>query len=307
MGLLEENYRKSLVPLARLNLLPMRLVVLPSPDTAQGILDDNIEARDTPRLHWGAFKLVLDGSIQGYTAYLSTPYHRRPPEESERGYLSMEEKQFGETVMRYHTAGKQMAVHVCGDAAFDVFLNAFAAAQKAHPAADPRAIAMHALIARPDQLDRAKGLGVTPSFTSTHVYYWGDRHRDIFLGPDRAEAVAPAQTALTKGIRFALNMDTPVVPMNPWMLAWIAVNRQTAAGHDLGPGERIDALTALRAMTIDAAWQSFLENDRGSIERGKYADMIVLSGDPLRDPDNLRHIKVVRTIVGGITVFERRE
>jgi hypothetical protein len=305
MGLLEENYRRTLVPLARLNLIPLRLVVLPSPVVASGILEGRIYATDTPRLHWGAFKIVLDGSIQGFTAFLSEPYFR-PPSEGYRGYLSFGEKEFRDTVMRYQAAGRQMAVHVCGDAAMDVFIDAFAAAQRAHPVADPRAIAMHALTIRPDQLDRAKELGITPSFSSAHVYYWGDRHTRTFLGPERAAMLTPERTALEKGVRFTNNMDTPVVPMNPWLLASITVARKTSEGHDLGPNERIDALTALRSITIDAAWQAFLEKDRGSIERGKYADLLILSDDPLRNPDNLRNIVVDRTIVGGVTVFERR-
>lgn len=305
MGLLEENYRRSLVPLARWNLLPMRLVVFPSPEVADAILDGRVEASDTPRLHWGAFKMVLDGSIQGYTAFLASPYFRRPPEESERGYLSMDEAAFRARVVRYHASGRQMAVHVCGDAAMDAFLDAFEAAQEAHPANDPRAIAMHSLVARPDQLARAKRLGVTPSFTSTHVYYWGDRHRETFLGPERASAVAPAGTAAGLGLRFAINMDTPVVPMDPWLLAWIATTRRTSAGHDLGLPERIDVRTALRALTIDAAWQSFVDADRGSLETGKAADLIVLSDDPRKGGDVLRSIRVLRTVVGGVTVFER--
>lgn len=305
MGLLEENYRRSLVPMASWNLLPMRLVVFPSPEVSDAILDGRVDATDTPRLHWGAFKMVLDGSIQGYTAFLSAPYFRRPEDQAERGYLSMDEAEFRARVMRYQAAGRQMAVHVCGDAAMDVFLDAFEAAQKAHPSADPRAIAMHSLVARPEQLERAARLGVTPSFTSTHVYYWGDRHRETFLGPERAAAVAPAGTAQKMGLRFAINMDTPVVPMNPWLLAWIVANRKTAAGLDLGPEERIDARRALRALTIDAAWQSFVDVDRGSIEPGKYADLIVLSDDPLRDPDSLREIRVLQTVVGGVTVYSR--
>ncbi len=304
VGLLTDKYRKSIVPLARRNLLPVRLVVWPAEDVAQDILDAKIEAGNTPRLYWGAFKLVLDGSIQAFTACLSKPYYR-PSVEGFRGYLALDEKHFREAVMRYHAAGRQIAVHTNGDAAMDVFIDAFAAAQKAHRAADPRAIFVHAQTMRADQLDRAGKLGMTPSFFPAHVYYWGDRHREIFLGPERAARISPARTALKKGVRFTIHLDTPVVPMDPWLLAWSAVNRLTAGGKSLGPEERIDTLTALRAITIDAAWQNFLEKDLGSIEPGKYADMIILSDDPLRDPARLRGIKVLMTMVGGVKVFER--
>lgn len=302
MGLLADTYRKSLVPLAKFNLLPMRLVVLPAPEVSRAILDGKVEATDTPRLHWGAFKIVLDGSIQGYTGALSRPYFKAPSE-GFKGQLAWNEQEFRDTVMRYHKAGRQMAVHVCGDAALDVFIDAFAAAQKAHPQADARAIAMHALVVRPDQLDRVKELGITPSFLATHIYYWGDRHLATFLGPWISAALTPEQSAQKKGIRFTNHMDTPVVPMNPFMLAWIAVTRKTSSGVELGPQERIDVLTALRSITIDAAWQAFLDKDRGSLESGKYADMIVLSANPLSNPDALRDIRVERTIVGGVTAF----
>ena len=304
MGLLQEPYRQRLVPLARFNLLPLRLVVWPDPVVANAILDGSVDASDSDRLHWGAFKIVLDGSIQGYTGALSRPYHQAPSP-GYKGELAWNEQALRDTVMRYHKANRQMAVHVCGDAAMDAFINAYAAAQKAHPRPDARAIALHALVIRPDQLDRAKELGITPSFLATHVYYWGDRHTKTFLGPWLAPLITPEQTALKKGLRFTNHMDTPVVPMDPFLLAWITVTRQTASGAELGPGERIDALTALRSMTIDAAWQAFLEKDRGSLEAGKFADMIVLSGDPLASADALRAIKVEKTIVGGVTVYER--
>lgn len=304
MGLLQEPYRKRLVPLAKYNLLPLRLVVWPAPTVARAILDGEVEANDTDRLHWGAFKIVLDGSIQGYTGALSRPYHQSPTP-GYKGELALSEQEFRDTVMRYHKANRQMAVHVCGDAAMDAFISAYAAAQKAHPRSDARAIALHSLVIRPDQLDRAKELGITPSFLATHVYYWGDRHAKTFLGPWLAPLITPEQTALKKGLRFTNHMDTPVVPMDPFLLAWITVTRQTASGAALGPSERIDALTALRSMTIDAAWQAFLEKDRGSLEVGKFADMIVLSGDPLASVDALRATKVEKTIVGGVTVYER--
>ena len=127
-------------------------------------------------------------------------------------------------------------------------------------------------------------LGVTPSFFVGHVYYWGDRHRDIFLGPERASRISPLRSALDRKLRFTLHDDTPVTPANPLMLVWDAVNRLTLAGQVLGAGQRIGALDALRAVTSDAAWQNFEDKRKGSIEPGKLADFVVLDRNPLAVP-----------------------
>ena len=149
-------------------------------------------------------------------------------------------------------------------------------------------------------------LGVTPSFFVAHVYYWGDRHRQIFLGPDRAARISPLASARSKALRFSLHNDTPVTPVDPLHLVWCAVNRRTKAGEMLGPEQRIGIMEALRAITSDAAWQNFEENQRGSIEPGKLADLVVLDRNPLRvPPEQLGEIRVVATIIGGEEVYRR--
>ena len=119
---------------------------------------------------------------------------------------------------------------------------------------------------------------MTPSFFNGHVYYWGDRHRDIFLGPQRAARISPLKSAMDRGIRFTLHNDTPVTPVNPLLLVQTAVTRMTRGGSVLGPDQRIPLMQALRAVTIDAAWQNFEEQERGSIEPGKFAELIILNG-----------------------------
>ncbi len=146
--------------------------------------------------------------------------------------------------------------------------------------ADPRMILIHAQMAREDQIARMKALGVTPSFFSAHTWYWGDRHRDIFLGPERAAVISPARWAQDYGLRFSSHLDTPVTPMLPLQAVWSQVERITSGGDVLGPEQRIGVMEALRAVTIDAAWQVFQEGNRGSLEPGKYADLVVLSGNP---------------------------
>ena len=157
---------------------------------------------------------------------------------------------------------------------------------------------------REDQLDEIQRLGITPSFFIGHVYYWGDRHRDIFLGEERARRISPLASAVKRGIRFTLHDDTPVTPVNPLMLVWGAVNRLTRQGKLLGPEQRIDVTQALRAVTIDAAYQNFEEERKGSIEAGKLADFVILEENPLTAaPVHTKDIRIVATVVGGKQVY----
>lgn len=287
--------------------LPIRMIVWPGAKFSQKLQAGQVKPPeiDSAWLKIGATKMFADGSIQGYTGYLTEPYYVIPASlpSDYRGHPAMPRDELVKRVIAEHTAGKQIAIHGNGDAAIDDILYAYEQAQKAQPRADARHIVVHAQTARDDQLDKMKELGVTPSFFSLHVYYWGDRHRDIFLGPERAVRISPAQSALQRGLRFTIHTDTPVVPMDPFRLMWAAVNRVTADGKVLDH-QGISPMQALRALTADAAWQAFEEEGRGSIEAGKLADLIVLSADLLSiDPMQIKDIKVLETIVGGKTVF----
>jgi predicted amidohydrolase YtcJ len=220
-----------------------------------------------------------------------------------RGYPRIPRSELIERVTRLHAAGWLVAVHGNGDASIDDILDAFEAAQRAHPRDDPRFVVIHAQMARDDQLDRMKAVGAIPSFFSLHTYYWGDRHRDIFMGPARAARMSPARSALRRGMRFTIHCDTPVVPIEPLRLVWAAVNRRSTSGAPIGPEQRIDPLQALRAVTIDAAWQHFEEEDKGSLEPGKLADLAILSANPLEEPERIDAIRVVETIVGGRSAY----
>ena len=123
-----------------------------------------------------------------------------------------------------HRAGYQIAIHGNGDESIEDILDAFEAAQQAHPVDDPRMILIHSQMAREDQVARMKALGVTPSFFSAHTYYWGDRHRDIFMGPERAAVISPARWAQQYGVRFSSHLDTPVTPMLPLQAVWSQVH-----------------------------------------------------------------------------------
>lgn len=264
-------------------------------------------AFETDMITRGGVKIVADGSIQCYTAYLSKPFHTpHGGDATWCGYPMIPREKLFALVDKYHKAGVQCVVHTNGDASSQDMLDAVEAAQKAHPVADPRFLMVHAQNVREDQLDRFKALGVTPSFFTVHTYYWGDRHKSTFLGPERAEHQNPMRSALERGIVVSAHNDAPVTPANPLHSIWCCVNRQSSSGEVIGEKQRISVTEALRAHTISPAWQNFEEKNKGSLEPGKFADIAVLDTNPLTCPsEKLLNINVKETLVGGKTVFLR--
>jgi predicted amidohydrolase YtcJ len=259
------------------------------------------------RIHLTGVKMLQDGSLQGYTGYLSTPYHKQPEGKTDyRGYASRPREELIGMVGKFHQRGLRVAIHGNGDAAIDDILEAFAAAQKADPRPDARHRIEHCQTPREDQLERMEQLGVSPSFFVAHVYYWGDRHRDIFLGPERAARISPLASALRHHLCVTVHNDTSVTPVNPLMLVWTAVTRVTSSGKVLGKDETIPVMDALRSVTSQAAWQNFEEHDRGSIEPGKLADFVILDRNPLSVPAmEIRSLQVMETIIGGARAYAR--
>jgi predicted amidohydrolase YtcJ len=307
-GGVSKQLAKGLSWFSRLGVIPQRLVVFPfETEFGDALFNGEYKPEDynSEKLVMAAVKLIADGSIQGYTGYLSAPYYTPfHGDANYRGYPSIPREKLFAQVAALHKAGYQIAIHGNGDAAIDDILDAFEAAQRAHPVKDPRMLLIHAQMARQDQLVRMKALGITPSFFTAHTWYWGDRHRDIFLGPERASRISPSKSALDLGLRFTSHLDTPVTPMLPLQAVWSQVFRITTSGQVLGPEQRIDVMQALRAVTIDAAWQVFQEGNRGSLEPGKFADLVVLSESPLAAPLAMRDIKVERTVIGGATIYK---
>jgi len=258
------------------------------------------------RLILGPRKLFADGAFQVQTAHLTRPYFKPiDGDPDRRGLRYTAPEKLAAQVLALHRAGHQIHIHANGDAAGDDALDAIEAALDAHPRDDHRHTLIHGQALRDDQLDRMARLGVTVSFFSAHVYFWGEKHRTEFLGPERAARISPARSALDRGVRITLHNDATVTPTRPLHLMWCAVERITAAGNPLGPDQRISAEEALRAHTVDAAWQVFQEAERGSIEPGKRADFAILSGDPVTTDKPLKDLAVEETVVLGQTAWRR--
>jgi predicted amidohydrolase YtcJ len=305
-GASNSSLLKALSWAARLRLLPFRLVVSPRHDALGAqILSGEFDPDDlnSDRFVVGPMKLFADGSPQGYTAFLTEPYFKQPlGKTGYRGFPATEQSRLIEAVSKYHKAGIQLAIHGNGDAAIDNIIEAVSLSGQVN-ADDARTILLHAQMTRVDQLSDMKHLGITPSFFNTHTYYWGDVHSKNVMGPERAARISPAGSAEKIGLRFSFHSDAPVTPINPPQLIWSGVNRETLEGNVLGEAERVSIMSALRAVTIDAAWQVFQEDNRGSIEVGKFADLVILSGDLLTDAQTIRERQVLETLVAGETVF----
>ncbi len=149
-----------------------------------------------------------------------------------------------------------------------------------------------------------RDLSVVVSFFAPHVWYWGDRHREIFLGPERAARIDPLASALRRGIRFGLHNDSPVTPISPLLSIGTAVSRLTSGGQALGAEQAITVDKALRSMTLDSAYLAFEEDLKGTLTEGKLGDVVVLEADPYEvDAQEIKDIPVAATIVGGEVVY----
>jgi predicted amidohydrolase YtcJ len=270
------------------------------------------------RLKVGPLKLTVDGGILLGTSYMNDPYGPQSRAlygdqgEAYRGFLSTPPEAIRAVMAAGHARGWQMAAHVTGDAGVDVVLDAFEAAQAAHPRRDPRHTLIHAYFPTPAAAARTAALGVQVDTQPAWFYKDTDALLDA-LGPGRLSHFIGLRTWRAAGVRVAINTDhmfgadrdTAMNPFNPFLTMATAVMRKTEAGRVVGLDEAVTREQALRMMTIDAAALSFDERDRGSIEVGKLGDLAILSDDLLTCPaDRLRHIEADITIVGGLVVHQ---
>ena len=256
-----------------------------------------LKARSTDKLRLGAVKLMTDGSIQGWTARVKWPHYvggqpngiwNTPPETIHA---------LCETMQR---EGVQMHIHVNGDEAASVVLDALEAAQRKHPWAEARHVLQHCQMMGPDQFRRTANLGACTNIFSNHIWYFGDQHAALTLGEDRAKRMDAARSALDAGVPVALHSDAPVTPMGPLFTAWCAVNRLTMSGRTLGHAQQITVPEALYAITLGAAYTLKMDHEIGSIETGKRADFAILGADPTAvEPVALKDVPVLGTVLSG--------
>lgn len=266
------------------------------------------------RSYYNHYKLLggktwLDGSPQGKTAWLTKPYYEVPEGESKEycGYGTQEDKDVIDYFKSLIENNIQVNVHCNGDSAADQFIRCYKKAlELTDNKIDLRPVMVHAQTVREDQLDDMKELGIIPTFFLDHIWFWGDYHYESVLGPDRANRISPAKSALKRNMNFTLHQDSPVKMPNQMLAIHNAVNRQTQSGRIFGADQRLTAMEALKAVTINSAYQYFEEDEKGSIEGGKVADFVILDRNPL-DVDSLeiKEIKVLETIKEGNTIYKK--
>jgi predicted amidohydrolase YtcJ len=261
----------------------------------------------TNRLRIGGVKIVMDGSPQGRTAAFTTPYLTDGPAGQQKwnGELSFPQPMLNEMVKKVYDGGAPLFVHCNGDAAIDALLEAHRFASGDDPAKPRGTVGVHSQFIRPDQLRKYAAWKITPSFFTLHCFYFGDTHI-ANRGLDQAAFISPLKSARALGLRPSNHTDFNVSPLSQLFTIHTAVNRVTRSGHVLGANERVTPLEALEAVTIDGARQYGEEAAKGSIEVGKLADLVILSGNPLTvDPATIQDVRVEETIKDGATAWQR--
>ncbi|MEU0542652.1 amidohydrolase family protein [Nocardia sp. NPDC005978] len=257
-------------------------------------------------------KIWVDGSPWVGNIDTSFPYLNTPATAAlglghdHRGHANYTEAQLAEIVGAYYPRGWQIACHVHGDNGVDKILDAYERALRAHPRPDHRLRLEHCGAMTAAQFQRAARMGVTCSLFVDHLYYWGDVLADDLFGADKGGHWVRTKSALDAGMRVSFHNDSPVTREEPLRNMSAAVTRTSRTGRVLAPEERITVEQAIRAQTIDAAWQLFADDITGSLTPGKYADLVILDRDPRHvDPLDLPGIDVHATYLAGQPTYRR--
>lgn len=254
------------------------------------------------RLRFIGIKYITDGSTQGLTAALNEPYSY-PKGSKWTGSLNFKDADIYASMKSYFDQGWQISSHSNGDKAIDQALNSYSKLLAGNPKPAERRLRIeHFTVNNEAQVKKAVQLGVIPSFTIGHVNYWGAAFNDHILGAERAKRIDPAGDIKRAGGKFTLHSDTPVSNVGPLNYISEEVTRlwQLPPQKVLGPTQAVTVDDAIRAITIDAAYQIFADNIVGSLEVGKQADLVVLEKNPRSTPPaDIRNIKVKETWIDG--------
>jgi predicted amidohydrolase YtcJ len=246
-------------------------------------------------LRIGPMKIFTDGSLVARTAAMRDPFCDRHG----HGYFQDDPELLRSRILGAHAAGWRIAAHAIGDRAIDLTLDAFAEMQRAHPRQDARPRIEHAAVTTPEQIARMAELGVTPVPQMRFLHEIGDTMAAA-VGPDRAEELYRHASFLRAGLRVPGSSDRPVAAGAPLLGMQSMVQRRSSTGAVIGPDERVDVATALRAYTLDAAWIAGEERERGSLAHGKLADFVLLTDDVTAvEPDRIGDVGIVATFIGG--------
>jgi predicted amidohydrolase YtcJ len=252
-------------------------------------------------LQIGAVKFVADGSASERTMRMSTPFQGRP---DDYGILTMTAEEIDAGVEDAYRHGFQVGIHANGDVTIAMVLDAYEKHAKIAPRPDPRPRIEHCSLVNPVLLRRIKAIGAIPLPFYTYAHYHGEKWENY--GAEKMEWMFAHRSFLDYAIPVAAASDYTPGPYEPMMALQSMITRKDFEGRVWGPSQRITLDQALKVCTINSAYASFEEKIKGSIEAGKLADFVILEKDPRGvDPDHIKEIAIVRTIVGGRTMFRR--
>jgi predicted amidohydrolase YtcJ len=256
------------------------------------------------RYKLGPLKIMIDGSSSGPTASTLKPYASKP---DFSGILAMTQEQVDDIIIRAHSAGWQVTSHAVGDRAVTMIVDAIEKALKKYPRENHRHRIEHCAMINGELLDRIKKLGIEPIANPIFLYEFGDGYM-VNYGKERAYKMFTAKSFIDKGIIAAGSSDCPVTFSSPILNMHLAVNRETQKGQVINADERVTIEQALRMFTYNGAYASFDENKKGTIEVGKLADLVVLSGSLYNTPiDKIKDLCVDMTFIDGDLVYQRRD
>lgn len=263
------------------------------------------------RVRLTGLKVTTDGSPQGKTAFFKDPYLTEVPGCTDecRGYPMLTDQQLQDLVTICYTNNIQLYVHCNGDASIDMLLETHQRVTDSLNLANntQRTVVIHSQFVREDQLDQYNAYGFIPSFFTNHAFFWGDTHL-ANLGTKRANFLSPMKTASNKGIIATNHTDYPVTPSDQLFLLWTSMSRTSRAKKILGEEERLSAYEGLKALTINGAYQHRSEDVKGSLEVGKWADLVLLDRNPTKVTTNeITDLQVLETIKEGKTIFTREK
>ena len=248
----------------------------------------------------GPVKFAADGSASERTMAMSTPYAGRP---DDFGILTMTQEEVHEVVEEAHRAGWQIAIHANGDVTIDMVLNAYERMQREYPRQDTRHRLEHCSLVNSSLLQRIADGGYIPAPFYTYAHYHGEKW--VEYGQEKMEWMFAHKSFIDFGIPVAPASDHAPGPYEPLMAIQSMVTRKDYTGQVWGSSQRITVDEALKVCTVNGAYASFEENEKGTITAGKLADFVILAEDPHDvDPDRIKEIQVVQTVVGGRTVHE---
>ncbi|SFT86000.1 amidohydrolase [Sedimentitalea nanhaiensis] len=287
--------------------LPIDVVAYPDAFEERDFIGDNVSLAYSGNVRVGGCKVTIDGSPQGFTALRDRPYYAPVGDypAGYAGYSSATMDQVQKAVNWCYENGIQVIAHANGEGASDMLIAAIGAAKEKYGDPGNRPVLLHGQFMREDQIESYQKQGVFLSLFPMHTFFWGDWHREHTVGPVNADNISPTGWARDRGMMFATHHDAPVALPDSMRLLSATVTRRTRSGDILGPRQRVDVMTALKAMTIWPAWQHFEEADKGTITTGKIADFVLLSQDPTAvDPETLSDLQVLTTIKDGAVVFD---